>query len=337
MLTALPLVSHASEPTWLSWRAPPECPDPSYIQSKVTDWLEGPLPGPERLSVDGATHWTGERWRVSVNVALDGRPGRREVEVDRCSDAADFVALTVVLAVNPESALGEPAPTDAEAATPAESASEAPEQGAAAQATAEQAMVEQAMVEQAEPASEPTRASSPKPDGGPRWSVALAPELAAGVLPGARFGVGLFAGLGLGRLETQLGVRWLPPGSDVPANAAAPISYSLLGARATAAYLWPTGALALGPLVAFEVGAIFSDQEGDGGQERALVTTPWFGAGAGALAEIAFSPQTFLRVSGELAIPLTQTYLRLDDGQLAHAPAIGARTELGVRFLFDRP
>src|SRR5688572_574339 len=88
---------------WLSWSPPPECPTQEYIEGRITEWLGGELPASAELEVSARLTWVDSgRWEVQVLARLNGREGLRHITVQRCSEAADFVALAVVLAVNPD-------------------------------------------------------------------------------------------------------------------------------------------------------------------------------------------------------------------------------------------
>src|SRR5690606_36197462 len=96
-----PQIADAQEPGWLSWTAPPECPSAHDIEQRVGAWLGGAPSRASDLTVETALRWTEQKWEVTVDITLAGHSGTRRILVDTCQDAADFVAVAVVLAVDP--------------------------------------------------------------------------------------------------------------------------------------------------------------------------------------------------------------------------------------------
>lgn len=91
-----------TENTWLAWSAPEECPGPDQIQKRLQEWLKAPLkPQHELKVVASATSHEG-LWLISVDFSYGSDQGTRQVSLENCSEGADFVALTVALAIDPE-------------------------------------------------------------------------------------------------------------------------------------------------------------------------------------------------------------------------------------------
>lgn len=329
--------------SWLSWAPPPECPSREYIAEKVQDWLGGPIPPDTPFTVTAEVHWREEHWHVRVDIHLDDHSGRRSVAVDRCSDAADFVALATVLALDPNFV----APT--EATDKAEES--APGSTVPAERSAQAA-------DKTEPV--PPTDSAPsglRPDQAPTGStlardhaegrresfIGLGGEASFGALPGFHGGPSAEAGLTLRRLQMALGGGWVPPHRSAPAGAAAPIDFSLWWGRIDGCWFAWKGAISLGPCLNAELGVMQSQQEPEAGR---FIETSELWAALGGGAEVAWRPLPWLEgaLDAAVRVPLTQPRFLLDDQTLAHRPAIGTRVTGMLRVYFltrgdgsDRP
>src|SRR5690606_1193802 len=127
MLAMFWSVSASADPTWLDWQAPPECPMASDIERRVSQWLGGPVPNDSDMAVRTALIWNGERWDVTVEIAFGDERGTRQVGVQDCQEAADFVAVAVALALDPSLAgeMNQGAPEPAPEASERDSTPEA--------------------------------------------------------------------------------------------------------------------------------------------------------------------------------------------------------------------
>ncbi|HXS16231.1 MAG TPA: hypothetical protein VN764_03530, partial [Polyangiaceae bacterium] len=261
---ALALVStsaRAQSQNWLDWRAPPECPPASVVEARVSEWLGGSLKEPDQLAVQADLSWNQPSWQVTVDITYQGHHGRRQVIVNSCQDAADFVAVAVVLTVDP--ALAQQIP-EASAAT-LENASGDPEMRAS---------------EPAAPTPEPSSSDAPEEPKGTavaapskraprvRGHVTLEAEGAYGPLPGLRPGVALGMGIEVERHVLMLSARFLPGMNVEPSQAVAPISFGLLAGRLSWAYLFLRGNVSAGPLLSLSAGAIRTKQEPNDAQSQ---------------------------------------------------------------------
>lgn len=310
-------LAQAASPEWLDWKPAPECPDGSYIEARVAEWLTGELPPKEQLSVRTQLTWDGKLWVVEVEVATGGQSGKRRVSVADCTDAADFVAVTVVLAVDPSlEGTFEPPPKSATEETP----SPPP---AAAEGTAPSAVAEEV----------PQSSSRAKGRAGTRLRPHLSAgvEGAVGILPEPALGLNAGAGVDLHRLSLSLGARWLVPQAVSPQGSAAPIDLSLWAGRLVAGYAIVDHRVHLAPTLALEVGALLTGQEGTTPRRT---TVPWVGVGLGGAALVDLSRRWALFLQAELSIPLTQATLVLSNEEPFHEVRIGGRAELGVRFFW---
>ena len=318
-----PATAQAEATSWLAWSPPPECPTALDIERRVTQWLGGALPSDADLSVRTALAWNGERWEVTVEIAFEGESGQREVAVRDCQEAADFVAITVALAVDPSlaekvnpSAPGAPATEPGTSHAAAEPPDEPPEP---------------APLPAPPPAATGVPSSAANERSPFRPYASASAEAATGVLPEPALGLGIAVGGDVGRLSLSLGTRWFPATSTHPEQAVAPIEFSLLGARLRGAYLFFGPEARVGPSVAVDAGAIQAKQLRSG-DER--VVEPWISLGAGALGLVALG--TYVSVFGEFEaeVPLTRPTFVLNDESVVHQVGLGARAALGLRFSF---
>lgn len=319
---------------WLDWSPPPECPTAGDIERRVAEWLGGPFPMDTEIVVRTALGWNGERWEVAVEISFDGRSGKRQVKVRDCQEAADFVAVAVALAVDPSLAgtmdLSDAAPAVAEpeVAEAAQQPDPTHDGGASRSDSEAQTSTRNAAKADASVAH-PKAASDQRPTFRPHASASA--EAAVGVLPEPAVGVGVALGGDLGRLSFNLAARWFPPKSSASEQAAAPIDFSLLGGRVSAAYLFLGPEARVGPSLAVDAGAIGAKQlrsEDDG------VVEPWVSVAAGALGLLVLAEYISVCAGLELELPLTRPTFVLSDESVVHRVGVGARAALGLRFSF---
>jgi hypothetical protein len=307
----------AADPDWLAWEPAPECPDGAYIERRVSEWLAGGLPSKGQLAVRTNLTFDGAVWIVEVDVSLSGQSGKRRVAVADCNDAADFVAVTVVLAVDPSLEGSFDVPEGAEPSDPAPRAANGGETPPASKPKSE------ALVE--EPGPVRSRKMPPRPH------LSVGVEGAAGILPEPALGVGLDGGLDLGRLFLTLGGRWLLPRATSPSGSVAPIEFSLLAARLVAGYSFFGPKLLLGPTLSLEGGAILTSQ---GSPAARATAVPWVGLGVGGQGLFELSRRFGVFLQAELSVPLTQATFALSSGQAFHQAELGGRAEVGMRFFW---
>jgi hypothetical protein len=305
-----------NEPSWLAWSAPPECPTAADIELRAAELYGAALPAHRHLAVTTKLDWTGTQWAVFVDVELDGQRGDRQVAVNSCAEASDFVAVAVVLAIDP---------TSSRRLVPSDGSRES--RTADAQRSVEPKPTPPSVPSQVDDAKAHAERSAPA---GLRWKphVSLLADGAVGVLPGAHLGGALWIGTDVGRLAISLVGAFYPATPTTPDNARAPIDFALLEGRANLTYWFLGPALRIGPSVSLHGGVIESDQAGS---SASAVREPWLSVGLG--------PQVLVRVGGpvsffaegELNVPLLMPTFVLDDGSEVHRPGVGARLALGGR------
>lgn len=323
----------SAEPTqsWLDWHAPPECPTAGDIERRVSEWLGGPVPTETEMAVRTALVWNGERWEVTVEISFGAQKGTRQVGVRDCQEAADFVAVAVALALDPSLADGSEiaVPGASQDGPKRGSTPDEPERASASPAAPSEG---HAGTPQRAP---PPRSRSAATDGTPpfRPHVSVSAEAAVGTLPDPALGLDIAAGGDVGRLSLSLGARWLPPNTTAPTQAAAPIDFSLFGARAHGAYLLLGPEARVGPSLAVDAGAIRAKQlRSDAG----TVVEPWVSLGIGGLGLVRLVEYVSIFGEFELEFPLTRPNFVLSDGSVVHQVDLGVRAALGLRFFFFR-
>lgn len=315
-------------PNWLSWSPPPECPTQEYIEDRIQEWLGGGLPASAQLEVSARLSWVDSgQWEVHVRARLNGREGRRHITVERCSDAADFVALAVVLAVNPDFA---PAPgiDSPGAATPADAEAISPFGPSAA---------EEPAPETAGP-SLPAREPSVDKEKTPLFlSFGVRGELDAGTFPSPRGGIAIDGAVSWPHWFLSLSGALYPEVQENLAGASGPIAFSLLALRARGCYLFGRPSVRLGPCLSAEMGTIQAGQT-SGHVDPPEATELWSAVSAGLEGQLAVLPWLSPFATVGATFPLTRPRFILDDGTLVHQPsvvafvgAVGIRLFLRVR------
>lgn len=307
---------------WLEWSVPPECPPASVIEARVVEWLGGPLTEPEQLAVRAHLTWRQPSWHVAVDITYQGHHGQRQVMVSSCQDAADFVAVAVVLTVDPTAAQQIP---EADATNLQKLSEDGPE----AQ-LADVAAPAEPRPSAAPPAQDvPPSASPPPRTAGVRGHVTLEAEGSYGPLPGFRPGVSLGGGIEVARHVFMLNARWLPGMNVEPAQASAPILFALVGGRLAWSYPLLHGDFSLGPLVSVSAGSIITRQ-GDAARKFEF----WGAAGVGGTALVRLGSWAQVVSELEFEVPFTRPSFVLSDGSRVHQVSWGGRGALGVRFFF---
>lgn len=286
---------------------------------RVRGWLGGRLPEQTDLRASGQVHWTGEQWEISVALRLGEATGERRVRVATCADAAEFLAVAIVLAVDPSRGAELPTVEEATVSTPEVPVDAQVEQPASTSPS-----------EPAEPG--PSADTAPRRPGGRSWFLAAGIEGVAGPLPSFQVGPLIEAGPQRGRLSLSIGAHLLPTVTQLPAEAVAPISYGLAAGRLGVCYLPRLGPLELGPCGQLDVGALWTNQPPPGDISE---LTPWVEVQLGAMARF-FGPVASLALGGRLSIPLTQPRFVVSSGELAHQPTLGAVVDARVQFFFGR-
>lgn len=93
----------------LTWQAPEECPDETFVRAEIDRLLaEGPPPTAQ-IEAHAVVSRTSEgRWRVHIATVRDGVAGERSIEAASCRPLAEATALIVVLAIDPARANAAP-------------------------------------------------------------------------------------------------------------------------------------------------------------------------------------------------------------------------------------
>src|SRR6478735_5037351 len=302
---------------WLRWTPPPECPGQDFVLERVQSWFGGRMPATRDLDARGEVNCAGTHWEVTVALRVDDTKGERRVRVATCADAAEFLAVTIVLAVDPSRAPDLPTVV-AEAEVPPEEEPPVPP------------------VERKQAPVPPGQANTALPERAPEpqrsWFLGVAAEGAAGPLPSFQVGPLIEAGLERGPAVLGVGVHFLPSVAQLPSGAVAEISYGLAAGRLNACVLAPLGPFDLGPCADLDVGALWTNQ-GPPGDVAQLV--PWVDLQIGAMARL-FGPQASLVLGSRLSVPLTQPRFVVSSGALAHQPTVGVVLDLGVQFFFGK-
>lgn len=324
-------------PGWLLWDPPPECPDRAHIEARIVEWLGAGLPREAEITVGAALLWTDSGWRVDVTIVLNGRRGERHVVVRRCGDAADFVALAVALAVDPDLAPGEGVRFEDEAVgrEPVDASQLSPVgNDAAVSDDADSEALPNESVAQEVP--EETRA---RPEAHQESRVVpyleVHTEGSLGALPEARPGFGGALGSLWGPIDLRIAGRYVPPSALVYPDALGPLEFSQLAARVSGCLELLRLDFSLAPCVSVEGGVLQAGQVG-GSLNAPEVEELWLAAALGLRA--GFPVARWLHVIGglEAEVPFIRPRFVLDDGTLVHhvAPLVG-RSEVGLRFFFS--
>jgi hypothetical protein len=301
-------------PNWLSWSPPPECPSQEYIEDRIREWLGGELPASAQLEVSARLTWVDSgQWEVQVDARLNGREGRRHITVEHCSEAADFVALAVVLAVNPDFAPAE-VTGSAKTAPDAEAISPLGPSATADPAEASKPSLEQEKI--------------------PLYlSFGVRGELDLGTFPAPGGGLAIDGAVSWPHWFLSLSGALYPEVQENLAGASGPIAFSLLALRARGCYLFGSSSVRLGPCLSAELGTIQAGQT-SGHIDPPHATELWSAVSAGLEAQLAVLPWLAPFAMLDASFPLTRPRFVLDDGTLVHQPSVVAFVGgVGIRLL----
>lgn len=318
---------------WLRWSPPPECPPKSHIIGRINDWLGGP-PKNDNLRVEANLHWNEERWEVVVNVAFDGHAGTRAVAVTDCSEAADFVAVAVVLAIDPALAESLRVPAGESALRPEEGKTER----SVHTAVDAEGPQEKVAPLRAETAREGKQKTKPEMGDTSPERTNWAPHLrfsgigSWGALPGPRLGAAAALGIDWRRWSFSLGIDWFPRATTQVKEADASVDFSLLSGRLTIAYLLLGPKFQIGPAISFQAGMFRAEQEGG---QLGRIDELWLSLDAGALTTLNVLPFLKMTAALQLEVPLTYPHFVLTDGTHVHQVQVGGSCQLGAQFSLD--
>lgn len=319
-------------PNWLSWSPPPECPTQEYIEGRIREWLGGGLPASAQLEVSARLSWVDSgRWDVHVLARLNGREGLRHITVEHCSEAADFVALAVVLAVNPDFA--PPPVSDSPSSAPREDAAAISPFGSSS--TEEPAIGESAGAEPAErgrPARGPVASSKKIPL---FLSFGVRGELDLGTFPSPRGGVAIDGAISWPHWFLSLSGALYPAVQEDLAGASGPIAFSLAVGRARGCYLFGQSSVRVGPCLSAELGAMQAGQT-SGHVQPPTATELWSAVSAGLQGQLAILPWLAPFATLDATFPLTRPRFVLEDRTLLHQPSVVALAcALGIRLFLQ--
>ncbi len=314
LATSCSTAQASAEPAWLTWKAPEECPSSADIEKKVVDLLGKGLDPVEMLHVEGGVGWSQSGWSVELDIQYGSASGHRAVVAKTCGEAADFVALSIGLAVHPEllsqassdeEVVPERAPVERPEGKPEEAPPPTPEPSAGAVAPAEK----------------------PSPL---RFGVGASALVSWLALPNPRIGPRVEFALDAGPWHLFVGGAWLPSTGTTFADAARPVAFDLLWADAGTCYRWANGRFSWGPCLGFQVGALGS-QESEGAAQRNL----WAAAAVGGDGSLKVTPWLDLNLRANAVIPIVRPEFVLSGGTVVHQlPGVDVQTQLGFALSF---
>lgn len=316
-LLILPMDLDAAYPSWLKWEAPSECPDAGFIEQRVQEGLGRKLPEEIALQVATRLSFAEGQWKVIADLSYEGQVGQRQVAVGTCQEAAEFVAVAVVLAVSHADA------SDSHSASSEARPEALPEIEALPQ---ESAQKEPKVVTYAT-----LKPSDATPKSSLRGFAGIVGVAVGGPLPTVQAGVGLEGGLKMDRFHLALEAAWLPPIEHSFVQARAPLQFSLVYGRISLAYLWDNQWGKVGPSASANAGGIYVAQRTQDGPRR---LDPWIALGAGLQGHLLFSVSGHLWAEAEVEVPLFAPLFVLDDGAPVHQVTVGGRGALGLRYFF---
>ena len=321
----------------LSWSAPPECPDASYVMSELGRQLSSATIAPEKRIVARAevTRGEGKSWHLRLVTESAGQRGDRALDAESCRAAADATALIVAMAVDPSLALA-PAHADAGAAivplvAPIASGTAAPPATASAAPTATEVPAATATPAAAPTPRPPPRATprataassaTPADASGRGKVIALSFGLAAddGALSGVKPGLwGAIAWIPK-RARVELGVEYFPATRvQVASNPARGADLDLaIGALHGCYVAAREGKVELGPCAGAEVG--WMRGAGFGVASASAGGTMWAGLLVGGLLNVRVSELFSLRLSLDAVAPLSRPSFVLDSPGVGGVP-----------------
>ncbi len=319
--------AHAENPppNWLDYSPPPECPSSDHIDARLVEWL-GPRFSTQDLQAKADLNWVNQSWRVVVELNVGGVLGERTVAVNSCSEAADFIALAVALAVDSE--FKHPLETSQERPT---TLAEQPVSSATGD-TAKLADPLGSALRPATDASEPSLGISSGSEGGEPWSTQrwfVSAELLglSGILPRFALGGGVHVGLELGWLRFSGQAFVLPP-----------VTRSVAG---TDTEIWLGGggvgicgsfgdrSVAAGPCLSGQWGSLMGKNSEKSGSGLFAAILP------GAYVSVG-TPRVRGVVRGDVLLPYAAPRFELSGGTLIYESRPGISLQLGVEvFLMD--
>jgi hypothetical protein len=325
----------ADEPAWLTWQAPPECPTEDHIAATLEGWLGRPF-GAEEAQVTASVTANAAGWNVNVLVAQRELRGERTMRTRTCIEAADFVALSVALAVDPA----------LEGSLPAAAASNEEEQPSAP--TFEERSNENVNgTSRSAPApapTEPAAATTTNARRAPKasqrdqatplnvtWHVQAGASLDTSTFPSARLGGAAEVGVDIERVSVSGGATWLPPVTEPVPNAQSDVAFSRLTGRLRIGHVSTLGPWQVSPFVEGQLGQLVAEAV----EANYWSSELWASVGAGAQASWPARSRLQLVGALEALFPLTRSTFKLSGGTEVHeVPAVTLGADLGLRVNF---
>lgn len=297
---------------WLTWSAPPECPQTDHIEAQLRHWLgENYDPSAGEVVSSATVTWKDEEWTVDVHLRRGDDESTRRVVVGSCAEAADFVALSVALLVNPEALPAEVDEPVRDSPNP-EIETDAPEAEPDIEVEGKKIPLKQE--------------SQASPEKGRKL---LPIVLSAGL--GLRTGVFAVAsplafvraGLQPGAWRMHLGAASIPHLQYTPELAQRAAVFRSLVGQGEVCHLWSKGAFGVGPCLGLEAGVLSAQEKG--GPPTTLF---WSGVQSLGAFELAWGwGGAFLHVGAQ--IPFTRPEFLLEGGTVVYRSRAGLDTNLG--------
>lgn len=300
---------------WLKWSAPPECPPSDHIEVQLKRWLgEAFRPEESKLRAEASVEWVEERWAVELRLRRGSDESTRHVIVATCSEAADFVAVSVALLENPELSV----------ATEGEETTAPPERTLDSQESDTKPPLSDEEVEPALAPGPEEKTEEPERSGS---SLPLALDVGGGVSIGP---LPRPAGVAFGRLSLRpgpwrlgAGLEWAPRVQYTPAEAKNAAIFGFLTSQLQACRLFIFGDFGVGPCLGVELGGLSGKEKGAQGS-----TLFWAAAEVLGQAEVAWGwGAVFLELGAQ--IPFTKPEFVLEGGTLVHQSVSGFQGRVG--------
>ena len=330
----------AAEQLALDWAAPPECPGPEAVRTRVGELLGPPReeqPRPE-LSVTGRVTHDDRGYHLEIESVAGGTRGRRRLSAESCDELTAAGAVVIALAIDPGAvgradaesvaAFEEPLPSDSQPVptSPAGAEPLPPQQPVETPAPAPPNVPSQAPEE---PAEEPADPGSPY--------VGLAALVEAGVLPSVGAGLALLAGWEFSQWRAEFNASYFPQrfaeSDDDPEQGA-----DIQLAAGSAGWWWTLvpGTTAFAAGMAVEGGYFYAKGRSLNANESTWI--PWLALRSGVELSFAGGGPVSLLIRAEAAIPLGRSefgFRRNGEWQPVHRPwPVAPRGALGLRVAF---
>jgi hypothetical protein len=339
----------AASPSWLKWDAPPECPGVAHLEARLTEWMGRSLDPDIDLQVRASITWKDGAWEVSTHFVYRQQVGERQVRVDTCTEAVDFVALTVVLAVDPgfvgEEDHAASAELDSEArplpdlvgekgggSADGSRAGDSSEESRSSPQGKSAAATPSAMSSSESNAAGETEGLDSDPDRSDyKWFGAISAMGAGGILPGFSMGPKGSLGMRTERFSVAVAVSYLLANAhDVGASNL--VSSSLLSTHLEGCYLWGDRP-AFGPCLGGQLGAL-SGREISASSSARGESGLWGAVTFGGKLVWHWSQVFGALITAELVLPLAAPHFVLESEREVFRPGPGFQGNVGLVFGF---